>query len=424
VRHTFRSLRIRNYRLFAGGQLVSLIGTWMQTVGQDWLVLELGGRGAALGLVTALQFLPILLFGMWGGILADRYPKRRLLLATQVSFGVLAAGMWALVGTGTVRLWMVFIFAFLLGVVQAIDMPVRQSFVVEMVGSDDLVNAVSLNSATFNGARIIGPAVAGVLITTVGLAPVFGINALSYIAVITCLIRMRPADLHPARRVERGRGQLREAVRYVRRRPDLLLPVALVAVIGMFGFNFQITLALLAKDVFHRDAGTYGMLSSLLALGSLAGALLGARRARPRVVIMVGAALAFGLLEIVVGVAPNLLTFSLLLIPTGMAMITFASTANATMQLGAGEEMRGRVMALYSLVFLGGTPFGAPLIGWLAEHFGPRSSLLVGGVASVAATLVAAAVLLRGESQQVVRHPRTFVRALRSGVTPLSDAFR
>lgn len=420
----FRSLRVRNYRLFAAGQLVSLIGTWMQTVGQDWLVLELGGRGAALGVVTALQFLPILLFALWGGILADRYPKRRILLGTQISFGALAAGMFILVATGAVRLWMVFGFAFLLGVLQAIDMPARQSFVVEMVGHDDLINAVSLNSATFNSARIIGPAIAGVLITIAGTAPVFGLNALSYVAVITCLLRMRVGELHPARRLERARGQLREGIRYVAGRPDLLLPVMLVAVIGMFGFNFQISLALMAKDEFHRGAGTYGTLSSLLALGSLVGALLAARRARPRVVVLVGAALAFGLLETISGLAPGIVPFSLLLLPTGIAMITFASTANATMQLGAGEEMRGRVMALYSLVFLGGTPFGAPLIGWLAEEFGPRSGLLVGGVASIAVTLIAAAVLLRGESQQVMRHPRTFVRALRSGVTPLSDAFR
>jgi MFS family permease len=420
----FRSLRIRNYRLFAGGQLVSLIGTWMQTVGQDWLVLDLGGHGFALGLVTALQFLPILLFGMWGGILADRYPKRRLLITTQVAFGVLAGLMWVLIATDAAQLWMVYIFAFLLGVVQAVDMPTRQSFVIEMVGSDDLVNAVSLNSATFNSARIIGPAVAGVVIVTAGIAPVFAINALSYAAVIACLVRMRASELHPARRAERGKGQLRAALHYVRTTPGLLLPVVLVGVVGMFGFNFQITLALMARNEFHSSAGTYGTLTSLLAFGSLAGALLAARRARPRVVVLVGAAMMFAILEIVVGLAPEVVSFSVLLIPTGIAMITFMSTANATMQLGAGEEMRGRVMALYSLVFLGGTPFGAPLIGWLAQHFGPRSGFIVGGAASIAATLVAAAFLLRGESEQVVRHPRTFVRALRSGVTPLSDAFR
>lgn len=424
MRHTFRSLRIRNYRLFATGQLISLIGTWMQTVGQDWLVIEMGGRGMALGVVTALQFLPILLLGMWGGILADRYPKRRILLLTQVAFGVLAAGMWVLVATGVAELWMVYVFALGLGVVQAIDMPSRQSFVVEMVGPDDLVNAVSLNSATFNSARIIGPAIAGVMIARAGVAPVFAINALSYAAVLAGLLSMRTAELHPARRAPRGKGQLVEALRYVRVRPELLLPVVLVAIIGMFGFNFQITLALYAKEVYQRGPATYGTLSSLLAGGALVGALLAARRVRPRRAVLLLGAIAFGLLELIAGFAPTLETFAILLVPTGIAMITFASTANATVQLGAGEEVRGRVMALYSLVFLGGTPIGAPIIGWFAEEFGPRSSLIVGGSATVLATVVAAAVLLRAESEQAVRHPLEFAKSLRSGVTPMSDAVR
>jgi MFS family permease len=423
VRHTFRSLRIRNYRLFATGQLISLIGSWMQTVGQDWLVIEQGGRGTALGLVTALQFLPILLIGMYGGMLADRYPKRRILLITQVAYAVLAGGMFVLIATDVVQLWMVFVFAGIFGVVTAIDMPARQSFVVEMVGSDDLVNAVSLNSATFNSARLIGPAVAGVMIANAGVAPVFLINAMSYVAVIAGLLWMRTEELHPSRRLERGKGQLREAVRYVRVRPNLLLPVVLVGIIGMFGFNFQITLALYAKEVYERGAGTYGALSSLLAAGSLCGALLAARRMRPRRRVLLLGAVSFGALEMIAGFAPNLLTFSILLVPTGIAMITFASTANATVQLGAGEEVRGRVMALYSLVFLGGTPIGAPIIGWFAEELGPRSSLIIGGAVSVLATLAAAAILLHVD-RQAVRHPREFVRSLRSGVTPMSDALR
>lgn len=422
MKQMFRSFRIRNYRLFATGQLVSLTGTWMQMVGQDWLVLSLGGHGVALGLVTALQFLPMVFFGMYGGMLADRYPKRTILLYTATAAGLLAAVLGTLVATGVAQLWMVAALAVLLGTVNAIDMPTRQSFVVEMVGPDDLVNAVSLNSATFSSARILGPAIAGVVIATWGIAPVFVVNALSYVAVIIGLSAMRVSELQPAHRLERGRGQLREAVVYVARRRDLLLPVLLVGTLGTFAFNSQITLALMAKDVFHRSAGTYGALSSALAIGALGGALLSAHRGRPRVALLVGSAVLFGAMEIVLGVAPSLTAFTLLLVPTGVLMVTFAATANAIVQLSAGEEIRGRVMALYSLVFLGGTPLGAPLIGWLAQHFGARSGLILGGLAAVVATVVITAALLRTASRDAVRHPRSFARQLRSGVGATSDA--
>ncbi|MEP7054075.1 MAG: MFS transporter [Actinomycetota bacterium] len=424
MRKTFRSFRIRNFRIFATGQLVSVTGTWMQMVGQDWLVLSLGGHGVALGIVTALQFLPMVFFGMYGGMLADRYPKRTILMCTATAAGLLAGVLCALVATGVVQLWMVGVLALLLGTVSAIDMPARQSFVVEMVGPEDLVNAVALNSATFNSARILGPAIAGAVIATWGIAPVFAVNAVSYVAVIVGLTAMRVAELRPAHRLGRGRGQLREAVVYVARRRDLLLPILLVGVLGAFAFNSQITLALMAKDVFHRSAGTYGALTSALAVGALAGALLNARRGRPRVAVMVSAAILFGAMEVVVGFAPNITLFTLLLVPAGMMMITFAATANAIVQLSTGEEIRGRVMALYSLVFLGGTPVGAPVIGWLAQHFGPRSGLIVGGLVSVLATVTITALLQRSASRDAVLHPRSFARELRMAVGATSDVMR
>ncbi len=410
---TFRSLHVRNYRLFATGQLVSLIGTWMQHVGQDWLVLELTHSGTALGIATALQFLPMLLFGLWGGVVADRHRKRRILVATQTAQASLALLLGVLVVTGVVRLWMVFVLAFALGVTTAFDIPTRQAFVVEMVGPDEVGNAVALNSATFNTGRIVGPALAGLVINQFGTGPVFLVNAASYVAVIACLIRMHESELRTPTPVARARGQLRAGIRYVRRRKDLLLPMALVAVIGTFGLNFQLTLALMARKEFDAGAGTYGVLSSILAVGSLTGALLSARRpGRPRQRLLVGSAIAFGALELAVGLMPNLVSFGLVLLFTGVTVITFTSTSNAIVQLGAGEEMRGRVMALYGLVFLGGTPFGGPLMGWLGQHVGPRSSLVVGGAVSMLFAMGVGWVLLRSDGRPL----RTYRPRLRRAV--------
>jgi MFS family permease len=390
----FRSLAIRNYRLFATGQLVSLTGTWMQNVAQDWLVLDLTHRsGTALGITTALQFTPMLLFGLFGGVFADRHDKRRVMVATQTVQGLLALSLGLLVVTGVVQTWMVFCFAFLLGMTTVFDLPARQAFVVEMVGPDDVTNAVGLNSATFNSARIIGPAIAGLMIAHGGTPPVFFLNALSYCAVIYGLLRINEAELFPGRVVTRAKGQLVEGLRYVKSRRDLLMPIVLVGVIGMLGLNFQITLALMARNQFHRGAASYGTLSALLAGGSLAGALLTARRARPTRRMLLGSALAFGVLEATLGLMPNIVLFSILLVPTGFAVISFSSTALSTVQLGAGEKMRGRVLALYGQVFVGGTPIGAPIIGWLGQHVGPRSTLVVGGLGSLAAAVVAGLLL-------------------------------
>jgi MFS family permease len=392
---SFRSLRVRNYRLFAGGQLVSLTGTWMQMTAQDWLVLELGGGGVGLGGVLALQFLPTLLFGLYGGVVADRVDKRRLLLVTQTCSGVLAAGLAVLVLTGAVTLPLVFVFAGLLGTANAFDTPARQAFVAEMVGSDLLPNAVALNSVTFNAARIVGPAVAGVLIGAVGTWPVFAVNSVSYVAVVSGLLAMRERELHPAKRSAREPGQFRAGVATIVGRRELLLPIVLVGIVGTFGLNFPVTLALMANQTFAGTAATYGAFTSSVAVGSLLGAVLATRRRRITFRLLVTAAVAFGAAEAVAGLMPTRLAFMALLVPTGAAVLTFTTAANATVQLAAGEQMRGRVMSFYILVFLGTTPLGAPLIGLLSQHFGARSGLVVGGLLCAGAALVVGLLLRR-----------------------------
>lgn len=385
---TFRSLYVRNYRLFAAGQAVSNTGTWMQRIAQDWLVVRLtGANGLALGITTALQFLPMLLFGLWGGIIADRLPKRRVLVATQAAMAVLALVLGALDFLGVVRVWHVFVLAFALGLATVVDNPTRQAFVFEMVGKEDLPNAVALNSATFNGARLVGPAIAGLLIKAAGTAPVFFLNALSFVGVIGGLVAMREKELFATERVARAPGQLREALRYVRTRPELLLPIVLVGFIGTFGFNFQITIALMTKQVFGLGAAAFGILSSAFAVGSFAGALLAARRQTPDLKLVVGAAIAFGVLESITGLMPGFASFFALLVPTGVFALTVTTAANASIQMSVAPQMRGRVMALYLLVFTGGTPFGAPLIGLVAQTIGPRWGLIAGGLVCVAAAL-------------------------------------
>lgn len=398
----FRSLRVRNYRLYAGGQLVSLTGTWMQRVAQDWLVLELTNSGTALGIVTALQFLPSLLFGLWGGLLADRYDKRKLLLATQTGLALVALILGVLDVTGIVQYWQVLVLALALGLVSAIDSPVRQSFVVEMVGPDDLTNAVGLNSTIFNSARILGPAVAGVMITAIGTGWAFVANGLSSIAVLTALALMRPAELRPSPAIDRIRGQLRAGLHYVRQRQDLLLTMVLVFVVGTFGLNFQITTALLAKQVFHRSATGYGLLSTALAVGACVGAVLATRRrTRPSLLFLLLAAMAFGLLEILAGSMPGFGATALMLVLVGLAMLTFTTAANSSVQLGVEATMRGRVMALYLMCFLGGTPIGAPIVGWVANTVGPRWGMIGGGLVCMAMAVGMALYLVRRRSLHI-----------------------
>jgi len=398
MRETFRALRVRNYRLYASGQVVSITGTWMARVTQDWLVYHIltHDSSVALGAVTALQFAPALMFGLYGGMLADRYPKRRVLVITQTLMALLSLATALLVVTHTAELWSICLLALLFGVVSAMDMPVRQAFVVEMVGRDTLQNAVSLNSATFNTARLIGPAVAGLIIESAGTAPSFFVNAVSYVAVIGGLLAMRTADLQPAPRVARARGQLREGIDYVRQRPELLLPIVLVGFVATFGLNFQITNALMARGVFHRGAGTYGILSTAQAAGSLVGALLAAhRRRRPRARLLVGAAIVFGVLETASGFVGSYLLFMLMLIPIGASAITLATSCNTTLQLSAEPAMQGRAMSLYITVFTGGAPFGSLLVGWVGGAVGPRWSLIFGGLISVATAVIAGLVYMR-----------------------------
>jgi MFS family permease len=393
---TFRALHNPNYRRYALGSLVSNTGTWMQRVAQDWLVLTLTNSGTALGVVTALQFGPALVLGLWGGIIADRGNKRRILFATQGGLALVALMLGLLDVTGVVQYWHVLALALVLGVVSAIDMPVRQSFVVEMVGRDELTNAVGINSTIFNSGRIIGPAVAGVTISAVGTGWAFLANALSSVAVLGALYAMRPGELHPAPRVQRADGQLRAGFRYVRSRPDLVLTMVLIFIVGTFGLNFQITTALVAKQVFHRSASGYGLLSTMLAVGAFAGAILATRRMRrPSQVFLIGATSVFSLLEITTGLMPSFGLTAALLLPTGLSMLTLTTAANASIQLGVEPTMRGRVMALYLVCFMGGTPFGAPIIGWVSGAFGPRWGLLGGGLICLVVALVLAAVIAR-----------------------------
>jgi MFS family permease len=377
----FRSLRVRNYRLYASGQLVSLTGTWMQRVAQDWLVLELTNSGTALGVVTALQFGPSLLFGLWGGVLADRGDKRRILFATQTGLAFVALLLGLLDIAGIVTYWQVLVLASTLGLITAIDTPVRQSFVVEMVGRRELTNAVAINSTIFNSGRIIGPALAGVLISAVGTGWAFVANALSSVAVLAALGLMRTAELFPSPRATRAGGQLREGLRYVRARPDLVRTMILIFVFGTFGLNFAITCALMSKQVFHHGASGYGLLSTALAVGACCGAVLATRRVeRPSTLFLFGMAGLFSVAEIAAGMMPSFLWTAIVLVPTGLAMLSVTTAANAHIQLGVAPMMRGRVMSLYLVCFMGGTPAGAPLIGWLAGSAGPRWGLIGGGL--------------------------------------------
>jgi MFS family permease len=392
VRGTFSSLHVRNYRIYFSAQLISVSGTWMQSVAQAFLVLHLappGRSGVYLGLVTALQFLPMLLFGTWGGLIADRLDKRRLLYATQTVAGILALTLGLLTAVGAVRLWQVFMLAGLLGFVNLVDNPARQSFVLEMVEREDLPNAVSLNAVVMNSARVIGPAIGGALIALVGLAVCFEVNAASYVAVIIGLSLMRRADLHRTVPVARGKGQLREGLRYVWRTPGLRQPLLLVAVVGTLAYNFQVVLALMAKFTFHGGAGVYSALTSLMGGGAVVGGLLIATRNRPNIHRLTAIGATFGVLILAVALSPNLATALVLIFPMGAASIAFIATANATLQLRAEPSMRGRVMALYAIAFLGTTPIGSPLVGWISQVASPRAALAVGGSATIVASLVA-----------------------------------
>jgi MFS family permease len=394
---TFRAFRAFNYRLWAAGALVSNVGTWMQRVAQDWLVLTVltDHSAVAVGITTGLQFAPMLLLAPVAGVLADRMSKRRLLLMTQTAMGLVGLVLGVLVVTGSARLWHAYALALALGVAAAVDAPARQAFVSEMVPREDLSNAVGLNSASFHAARIIGPGLAGLLIAWVGTGPVFLINAATFAGTLFSLTHMRTAELSPAPRTERGRGQLREGLRYVRGRPDILLIMAVVGLVGTFGLNFQMTTAIMATAQFGKGSGEYGLLGSIMAVGSLGGALLAARRERPRLRLVIGAAFTFGVFASVSALMPTYELFAVALIPVGLSSLTLMTSANATVQLSVAPEMRGRVMALYMAIFMGGTPVGAPIIGWVGGAFGPRWTILVGGLVSLVTALAALGYVLR-----------------------------
>lgn len=398
---TFRALSHRNYRLYATGGLVSNTGTWMQRVAQDWLVLLLSGNsGTALGITTGLQFLPILLLSPYAGAVADRFSKRRLLQVAQVMMATPALMLGALAVTGVAQQWHVYLLALLFGIGTAFEAPVRQAYVSELVTPEDLQNAVSLNSASFNGGRIIGPGLAGMLIALLGsgvaaTGVVILLNGLSYGAVLLALQAITgdpPTEGEPPPR----RGMVRAGIRYVRSRADLVLLLTVMFFVGTFGLNFQLTSALMATEVYGMGAGEYGIIGSVMAFGSLAGALLAARRGAPRLRLVLGAAATFGVVEMVIGVMPTYTAFVVMTPLLGIAAMTTITSANTYIQLTVPRQLRGRVMALYLMVFMGGTPFGAPVVGWVGEVFGARWSLIGGGLVTVLATLVCAALFHRG----------------------------
>ncbi|PXY20216.1 MFS transporter [Prauserella flavalba] len=395
----FASLRVRNYRLFFSGQIISNVGTWMQRIAQDWLVFTLSGNDpVALGIAVALQFTPTLLLSLWAGVLADRVDKRKLLIAIQTGTLVQAVMLGVLVLTDVAVLWHVYLLCFVLGILSALEVPTRQSFVAEMVGKNQVANAVALNSSIFNMARIVGPAIAGFAIVAVGTGWLFLANAVSTLAVIAGLALMKGDQLFRGPAVARGKGQLREGLRYVRGRSDLMTVMVLVFFVSTFGITFFTSLAIVAGNVFGTEADGYGMLSTLLAVGTFTGALASARRGsrrKPSVRVLLLSAFALGAIEFGTAFMPTYLAFGLALVPLGFATITFLNTANALVQTSVSPQMRGRVMGLYVLVLMGGNPAGGPMTGWMAETFGGRSPFYLGGAIAALAVVVCAVVLYR-----------------------------
>ncbi len=398
---TFRSLRTRNYRLFFIGQGISLCGTWMQTIALGWLVLHLSDNsGVAIGAVIALQFVPTLFFGAWGGVIADRFDKRILLIVTAITMGCVATTLAILTLTDVIALWMVFAIVLVQGFAQAFDNPARLSFVSEMTGPADLPNAVGLNSALFQVARIVGPAFAGVIIVLVGTGVCFALNALSFVAVIGALLLMDPKQLHRHAPLARAKGQIREGLRYIRATPELRSILLMTAVVGTLAINYPVVLPLIAKLTFHGNAETYSWMTVSMGLGALVGALVVAHRQSPtgRLVFLSG--IGFGVAILIASFAPTLALFVFFAAFLGAGQITFLATCQSTVQLEAEPSKRGRVMAVYTITVLGSTPIGGPIVGWISEQFGPRYGLAIGGVATLAVTLVFAHTLLRAPHRE------------------------
>ena len=389
------SLRHRNYRLFFFGQLVSVIGTWMQTIAQSFLVLDLTHSGTQLGLTTAARFLPILLFGQAGGLYADRRDKRRILLVTQTSAGLLALVFALLTATHDIRLWSVYLLAIALGFVNVFDNPARQAFITEMVPPGDLANAVTLNSVAMNLARVFGAALGGVLAAALGLALCFTLNAVSFGAVLLSLLAMRVVDLYPAKKATKKPGQIRAGLRYVRGTPGLLVPLIMIAVVGTLAWEFQVSLPLMATKVFGGGAASYGVMASVMGVGAVVGGLVSAARVRPSGRALCLAAIGWGIAILLASAAPSLPFELAALLFVGYGSITFNSMAKTVLQLAATPEMRGRVMALWGLAWLGSTPIGGPIVGWVGQEAGARWSLVLGGVPTLLCGLLALPVLMR-----------------------------
>lgn len=397
LKTTFRSLHNSNYRLWAGGSFVSNTGTWMQRTAQDWLVLtQLTDHNAtSVGIVIALQFGPQIFLLPWTGFAADYFERRKLLLFTQAAMGLLALGLGILTLTGLVELWHVYLFALLLGCVTAFDSPARQTFVTELVGRAELANAVGLNSTSFNVARMIGPAIAGALIVAVGSGWVFLINAASFAAILASLYWLRVDDMYLGSRVAKDGGSLTKGFRYVWSRPDIKAILLMFVLLGTFGLNFAIFISTMAVTAFHADAHHYGLLTSILAVGSIAGALLAATRSKPTMLLLCGAAAVFGLGFALAAVMPNYWLFGIGLIVIGTAAQTFTTTANSMVQLSTEPALRGRVMAIYLAIAFGGTSIGAPIVGWVADSFGPRWAMGVGAASGFAAAIIGVGYLRR-----------------------------
>ncbi|MFJ5955177.1 MFS transporter [Paenarthrobacter sp. NPDC092416] len=396
---TFRSLGILNYRIWFFGALVSNIGTWMQRTAQDWLVFDhlTDHDAGAMGITLALQLGPQLFLAPWAGLLADRYSRRNLIFLTVSAMGLLSAGLGLLVLAGAAELWHVYIFALLLGIVSALDAPVRQTFVSELVKDDYLSNAVALNSASFNVARMIGPAVSGVLTVVVGPGWVFLINTLSFAGMVWALILIPVSSLRSQPRAAAGKGRIREGLRYVRNRPDIQVVMAAIFIVGTFGLNFPLFIAAMVGTQFGMDAGAFGLLNSVMAVGSVTGALLSARRGRPRLRLIFLAAGGFGVASALAALAPNAVLFGMALVPCGLFALTVITSANGYVQSTTEPVMRGRVMSLYMAIFMGGTPIGAPLVGWVANAGGPRWAVGVAAVSGVSAAVVGLIWIIRAK---------------------------
>lgn len=408
LRRSFASLELRNYRLYFSGQVVSLAGNWMQIVAELWLILQLTGSGIYVGAATALQFTGILLFGAFGGALADRFDKRRLLIVSQTGMAVPALLLFALAASGAAEAWMVLAVIALRGLVLAVDNPARQAFVIEIVGSDRVVNAVGLNSVLVHSARIVGPAIAGVIIALWGVAPAFALNALSFVAMLVALAMIDPRKLSRPE-PKRTRGGIREAVRYVASSRELSVPLALMAVLGTLGFNFQVIIPVLAERSFGGNVSAFSLLMVAMGIGSIAGALTFGARGHAGRTLIAGAAAGFGIAALLAAAAPTLALMMAALALLGVCAVTFAAGINSGLQLAAAPQMRGRVMALYSIVFLGSTPIGGPLTGWLGEAVGPRAPLVMAGLAALAVAAAAAALWTE-------RRPTVSVAAVRSAI--------